>query len=294
MKYLFAILLSLLLLIPAGNTNATGCADEIFIEKHVNMCLCQNYTGHSYGLYLLYKARTKALSDYVALKIEQGKLEDKKFEIHIFDPILSHPHVQLAQSKTAYYVLAGGRYPKLEELMVMVDRFTDPKFSFIDINYLNYYDEEDQKKRLEYIEKEEKRFERFYKRKLNEEDKQLKFEYTIWQSGLLSIHYKNDKLSYILANKALPIKVKTKPAIIRDRYIIPTATKDDYHIDYFFVYQDSVQIKKFKLIKDLDEESTKGYVGDKWVNFGYSNRYFYSYSYDENKFYYFEKLIERD
>ena len=286
MKHFLVILFSLLLLVSAGNVKASNCSYQLFIEKHANLNLCQNYMRDN-SLSLLYKARTKALSDYIALKIEHGKLKDKKFEIEIYDPILSHPHVQLSQSKTAYYVLTGGKYINLEELMVIVDRFTDPKFSYIEINHLNFDSKKDK-------EKEEKRLDRFYKRQLSEDDKQLKFEYTMWQSGLLSIHYQSDKLSYVLANKTLPIKVKTKPAVIHNRYIIPTALEGDYAIDYFFVYQDSVQIKKFKLFEMLDEESTKGHVYDKWVNIGYSNRYFYSYSYDENKFYYFDKPIEID
>ena len=284
MKHFLVILFPLLLLVSAGNVKASNCSYQLFIEKHANLNLCQNYMRDN-SLSLLYKARTKALSDYIALKIEHGKLKDKKFEIEIYDPILSHPHVQLSQSKTAYYVLTGGKYINLEELMVIVDRFTDQKFSYIEINHLNFDSKNDK-------EKEEKRLDRFYKRQLSEDDKQLKFEYTMWQSGLLSIHYQSDKLSYVLANKILPIKVKTKPAVIRNRYIIPTALEGNYSIDYFFVYQDSVQIKKFKLFEMLDEESTKGYVYDKWVNIGYSNRYFYSYSYDENKFYYFDKPIE--
>ena len=284
MKHFLVILFPLLLLASAGNVKATNCSYELFIEKHANLSLCQNYMRDN-SLSLLYKARTKALSDYIALKIEQGKLENKKFEIQIYDPIGSHPHVQLSQGKTAYYVLVGGNYLNLEKLMVIVDRFTNPKFSYIEINYLNFDNEKDR-------EKEEKRLKRFYKRQLSEDDKQLQFEYTMWQSGLLRIHYQNDNLSYILSNETLPIKVKTKPAVIRNRYIIPTAVDGDYSIDYFFVYQNSAQIKKFKLPEELDENSTKGSVFDKWVNIGYSNRYFYSYSYDENKFYYFDKPIE--
>ena len=289
MKYFSIILLSLLLLIPVGNINATNCSYQLFIEKHVNLDLCQNY-GRNKTLFLLYKARTKALSDYVATKIEQGNLTDKKFEIQIYDPILSQPHVQLSQSKKAYYVIVCGKYPNLEELMMIVDRFTDPDFSYLEISYQNSDNEKDR-------EKEYKRFEHFFNRQLSEEDKQLKLKHThiVWQSGLLSMHYQDDKLSYILANKTLPLMVKGLPAVIRDRYIIPTAIDDNYYIDYFFVYQDSVQIKKLKLPKILEEEDAQGYVYDKWVNFGYSSdRYlYYSYSYDKNRFYYFDKPIEK-
>jgi len=286
MKYFSIILLSLLL-ISASNINATNCSYELFIEKHANLNLCQNYARNN-ALSLLYKARTKALSDYVAIKIEQGKLTDKKFEIQIYDPILSQPYVQLSQSQKSYYVIVCGKYPNIEEMMMIVDRFTDPDFSYLEISYQSFDNEKDREKELE-------RFERFFKRQLSESDKQLKLEHTVWQSGLLSIYYQADKLSYILSNKTLPLEVKALPAVIRDRYIIPTAVDDNYYIDYFFVYQDSVQIKKFKLPELLiSGENSKGYVRNKWVNIGRENHYIYSYSYDKNRFYYFEKPIEID
>ena len=281
---LFTFAILLLLLMSAGNIRATNCSDQLFMEKHVNLNLCQNYARDN-ALSLQYKARTRALSDYVALKIEQGKLKDKKFEISIYDPILSHPHVELSQSKKAYYVLIGGNFPNLEELMVIVDRFTAPDFKYIDINHLNFDNEEDR-------EKEHKRLERFYNRQLSEEDKQLKLEHTVWQSGMLSIHYQSDKLSYIMSNDTLPVTVTTVPAVIRDRYIIPTAVDDT---DYFLVYQDSVQIKQFKLPVAFYNGRFEGYVYDKWINFAYYDEHiYYSYSYDENRFYYFEEPIKRD
>ena len=53
-------------------------------------------------LSFLYPA--KVLNDYIKDKIAKGELKDKKFEIQIYDRVLTYPHLELTQGKNGYFV----------------------------------------------------------------------------------------------------------------------------------------------------------------------------------------------
>jgi hypothetical protein len=90
------IIISVLALF-AMQAKATNCTDRIYQEEKINLYLCQNYTGFNETTALIFKARTKILNDYIKDKIAKGELEDKKFEIQIYDRILTNQHLVLTQ-----------------------------------------------------------------------------------------------------------------------------------------------------------------------------------------------------
>ena len=87
MKKIFILSLFALLSMQA---KATECSGRIFQEEKINLYFCQNHSNFSETRALLFKAKTKVLNDYIKDKIAKGELEDKKFEIQIYDQILTH------------------------------------------------------------------------------------------------------------------------------------------------------------------------------------------------------------
>ena len=67
----------LLFLVLSVNSGATESNPHYFIEKHIKLNLCQYQVRES--LVLLYSTRVEAINEYMAVKIERGELDDKKF-----------------------------------------------------------------------------------------------------------------------------------------------------------------------------------------------------------------------
>ena len=104
---------------------ATECVDRVFQENKVNLYLCQNYSNYNETTSLLFKARTKVLNDYINEKIKSGQLKDKKFEIQIYDQVLTYRQLELTQGKNGYFINLSG-FPTLEQLVIFVGYFTEP------------------------------------------------------------------------------------------------------------------------------------------------------------------------
>ncbi len=275
-KQLFILLILCMSYISLQGTN---CCDRFFIEQHVALAICNNYDRGAEKKALYYKGVTKALNDYIALRIKRGELENKRFDIYMLDPILTCQHYSLTQSSKAYYIQTG-RHLNLEELMCMVDEFTKPDFTAIDIGLWEYKDENSYNKQL-------KRLERIEETLLNKRlpkadtDTIRNKEYVTHHHNKLKIVYKDDKVRCFIHDKEIENKMKGLPWIIKDRYIF----QED---GVFKVYQDSLLIKTFRY-KEEYSEYMDACVFTKWVNF-IENRYSeYSYSYDKNKFYHIRK-----
>jgi len=258
---------------------ATVCSDRYFNEKHLNLAICKNHGRGLEEAALYYKGVAKALNDYIALRIERGELQDKKFEIYMLDPILTRPHIFLTQSKKGYYIMTG-RSHTLNELLCMVDEFSRSDFTAIDV----IVDSSDEKE----YNRQEKQLERLVKRLFEKQLSQTDIdfiknkEYIIHQQNKLRLVYNNDKVKCFIDDKEIQTELKGLPWVVQDRYILQEC-------GVFKVYQDSEIIKTFRY-QNADEWECEYMDGtevfSKWINFrmyGYNQ---YSYSYHKNRFYY--------
>ncbi|MBB4034664.1 hypothetical protein GGR21_000551 [Dysgonomonas hofstadii] len=258
---------------------ATECADRFFIEKHVNLAICKNHARGLEEAALYYSGVAKALDDYIALRIERGELQDKKFEIYMLDPILTRPHIFLTQSKKGYHIMTG-RAHTLDELLCMVDEFSKLDFTAIDV-IVDSYDEKEYDRQEQQLDKLEKRL---FGKQLPQTDIELikNKEYITHQQNKLKLVYKNDKVKCLIDEVEIQTELKGLPWNIQDRYIFQEC-------GVFKVYQDSALIKTFRYQGNDEwecEYMDYAEVFNKWVNFrlyGYNQ---YSYSYDKNRFYY--------
>jgi len=259
----------------------TVCADKFFFEKHIILGVCKNHARGLSEATVYYKGVAKALNDYIALRIERGELKNKRFEVYMLDPILTRRHISLTQNQRAYFISTGEALG-LNELMRLIDEFSQPGFTAIDLGIWKYEDEADYDRQNRQLDRVEKRL--FGKKLLAEDTDFIKNkEYVIFDHNKLRIIYKNDEVKYFIEDNAIQIKPIGWPWIIRDRYIFQEC-------GVLKVYEDTTLVKTFRY-RDADGwecDYMDGEVYDKWINFncnrgGYEG---YSYSYDKNRFYY--------
>jgi hypothetical protein len=249
---------------------ATECVDRVFQENKVNLYLCQNYSNYNESTSLLFKARTKVLNDYIREKIESGQLKDKKFEIQIYDQVLTYKHLELTQGKNGYFVNLSG-FPTLEQLIILVDYFTKPDWKpFLTSDYQNASDEILSKQ-----------IDKFYSENPASNFSTItQTTFPVWTKGDLHLDYSNDNIKYFIGTTPLTIKATSSlPVTIKDRIVL-------FQSDSIFVLQGPEIIKQIK-IDDSISEDYDIYTYDKWVNIcnGGKDNWVYSYSYDRNKFY---------
>jgi hypothetical protein len=269
------IILSLLTLLTI-QTKATECSVKIFQEEKINLYLCQNYSAFQETRVLLFKARTKVLNDYIKDKIAKGELEDKKFEIQIYDQILSNVHLFLTQGRNGYFVTLSG-YPSLQELKAIVDYFSKSDWKPI---IIGAYDCEN--KKYENAEIANKRIFNFYQQNISTTT--IPYQpFAIWEKEGVSLQYSGDSLKYVIDNIHLRFRpTSALPVKIKDRYLF-------FQSDSIFVLQDMQTIKKLNVEEpysyNVSEFDT--YVFPKWINicWGGKDNWVYSYSYDKNRFY---------
>ena len=188
---------------------ASECVFSIFQEEKINLALCQNYSAYQETYTLLFKARTKVLNDLIKDKIARGKLQDKKFEIQIYDPILARPYFELTQGKNGYYVtMVGG--VSLEKLVAIVDYFSKSDWK----PFIAKYNEDENSETTVW-----QRENNFYKSNIRDE----LFAYNpfiVWERDGVSLVYSDDKLKYAINGTTVPFKVNaTLPVKIQDRYL---------------------------------------------------------------------------
>ena len=140
MKKIFILLSLLFFFITAAK--ATNCEPRVFQEEKVNLAICDNYDYSGERLYLLFKARTKVLNDYIKDKIARGELQDKKFEISIYSPIYMR-YMNLTQGKEGYFVgISGISYPTLAQLITIIDYFAKPDWKPFIVDFTSRRDDE--------------------------------------------------------------------------------------------------------------------------------------------------------
>lgn len=268
----------LFLFITCIQLKASVGIDKFFIEPNAIIAVSKNYARGLEEAGLYYRGVTKALSDYIAIRIERGELKNKPFEIYLNDAIISCPHFSLTQNPRAYFIQTG-RVLSLNELMCLVDEFTKPGFTAIDLWVCGGDDKI-----------EEETFNRIEKRLLSKQlpkadiDAIKSKEHTIFELNELTLRYKNDSVICYINDIEVKHKLAGLPIAINDRYILQEC-------GVFRVYQHSELIKTFKY-KNEDLwycDYMHAEVFSKWINFTGDGSYVgYSYSYDKNRFYLIE------
>lgn len=257
----------LLLICLSLKSRATACVDKIFYEDHLNLYLCQNYSNYHETRVLLFQARAKALNDYIVKKIKSGQLEDKKFEIQLYDAVLTYQHLTLNKGEKTYFISLSG-FPTFYQLQIAIDSFAKENWkSFTTSNY--------QKVDSEVI---SKQIDDFYKD--NSSQSAVFPTMTVWDLDNLKLEYVNDSLKYFIDKIELKIKSNSNlPVRIRDRFIL-------FQKDSIFVLQGKNIIKSIK-INSFTSTDFEIYTYKKWVNIcdGGTENWVYSYSYDKNRFY---------
>lgn len=271
--------LLLLFFVITTTAHATNCSDRFYFEKYVMLGVCKNYGRGMDEAELYYKGVLKAVNDYIALRVERCELENKPFDIYMLDPILTRPHYELTQNKQSYFIRAG-RTLSLDELLKMIDEFTQPRFTAIDVGIWDSENYEKQERTVSAIEN------ILFDKELPETDMVLikSTEYTIFEKNKLKMTYHNDSVKCFINDKEIAHKLRTWPWVIRDRYIFQEG-------NMLKIYEDTDLVKTFKN-NDVDEwdcESLEVSVFDKWVNFEGYGRMQLSYSYDKNRFYVIKK-----
>lgn len=249
---------------------ATECVDRVFQEDKVNMYLCQNYSNYNETTSLLFKARTKVLNEYINEKIRSGQLEDKKFEIQIYDQVLTYRHLELTQGKNGYFVNLSG-YPTLEQLVILIDYFTKPDWEpFLTSDYTKVSDEILANQ-----------IDKFYADNASVNLPILtQNTFPVWAQGDLHLDYEGDDLKYFVGSTPLSIKATSSlPVLIKDRFLL-------FQSDTMYVLQGQEIIVKMKIDNPISEDYDI-YAYPNWVNIcnGGKDNWVYSYSYKRNKFY---------
>jgi hypothetical protein len=264
--------IALFLLTFCATAKATFCVDRIYQEEKINLYICQNHSCFNETRSLLYKARTKVLNDYIKDKIAKEELQDKKFEIQIFDAVLTSPDLRLTQGKNGYFVTLTG-FPSLQDLMTIVDYFSKPNWKPILFGDDFYTVGGETIKR---------RIDSFYKQ--NTIEKIFPYQpFSVWKKDEVSLEYSGDSLKYLFNDSSLSFSTSSSlPIKISDRFLF-------FQADSIFVVhnmQTLASIEIDKLWKDTSEDFDI-YVFPKWVNIcdGGKDNWIYSYSYDKNKFY---------
>lgn len=259
-------LLLLCLIILTSRAQSTECVDRFFKQDRVTLYLCQNYSNYSETLTLLYKARTKILSEYIDGLVKNGNLKDKEFHIRMFDPILSQPNLEITQSKSRYFINVSG-FPSIDELFACVEYFARKDWKpFITNSSIS----KDVSIQMQEFYQDNFKFDLTSK---------FKTTFQVWSSNDLQLLYYNDSLKYYIDSTQVSMVVSSRlPVSIIDRHL------------YF--YGDSLYVLKGTEIinRTLFELPHTGYrimKNRKWVNVVYNDEtdWILSYSYDMNKFY---------
>lgn len=265
----FLILMTILL--TASLLKATVCIDRYFSEKHINTYLCQNHSGYNASRTMLYKERTKRLNSFIADLITEGKLEDKKVELHIYDQALTYNYATVSKNKRAYFISCSG-FVSFGELAKMIYYFAQPDWTSFEYNPEKVKDCDKTRERFRSL---------INKYPLPDLSKYTFKKSIVKQLAEVELVYQNDKFFYTCNGKKLKYKTNANfPVRINDRYLFVQS-------DSLFIYGNGKELLAFgRNPLETTEDFSAIQVYSKWINIGYSqNSYSYTYSYLENKIY---------
>ncbi|MES2061315.1 MAG: hypothetical protein V4456_05310 [Bacteroidota bacterium] len=248
---------------------ATEGVKSVFKFRYVELSLTQNYSSFRETRNLLFKGRTQILNNLVAKKVAAGKLKNIKFNIQIYDAVISRPQLIIRQHKKRYEVILSG-YPSLQQLYGI-------------IAYTLAHN-----KNLEYTgENAEANISRFYTQYAKPTSPFTASNFTVWSKSALSLRYTADSLQYRFNNMPLPYRANANLALkTKDRFLVFTS-------DAILVIKQGRQIAMISLQKPANADFDCN-VHTGWVNIcdGGPQNWLYTYSYKQNKFFTNPKYIQ--
>lgn len=264
-------LITLIVALSAHQVQATVCIDRVFQHEHLTLYLCQNHTNYSETRTLLYQARAQQLNQFIADLKTQNQLGPRKFEIQIWDEVLTFEHLEISRSSQANYISLSS-FANFKELAQMVHYFAQPQWASFVYNPEKVKDRHQTRKAIESI---------LQQYPLPNLSTYTSSKEALWQRGSIKLSYSGDALSYYdgpaqlayLPNSNLPVQ-------IGNRFLF-------FQADHFSIYQGGKEL----LQHPFDSDNALGdftviEAHPKWVNIGYNTDHFlYSYSYDQNSFY---------
>jgi len=258
-----------LLMLNANALLATEGVKSVFKLSYIELSLTQNYSSFRETRNLLFKGRTQLLNNLVAKKVAAGELKNIKFDIQIYDAVISRPQLIIRQHKKRYEVILSG-YPSIQQLHSI-------------IAYALTHE-----KNLEYTgEGAAENISRFYAQYAKPDDSFTASNVTVWSKSALSLRYTADSLQYRFNNMPLPYPANANlPLKIKDRFLVFTS-------DAILVIKQGGQISKIQLDKATNADFDCN-VYTAWVNVcdGGPQNWLYTYSYKQNKFFTNPKYIQ--
>ena len=131
------ILAIILTTLTSLTINATKTVSLIYNYKHLDFTVGYNDGNHNNGdkIEWYYKGMSEQLHQYIQKKIENGALNNKKFNISFWlFPVSIYEccPVELSQSKNGYYVSIVETEPPLVDMVEIINYFTSEKWeSFV-------------------------------------------------------------------------------------------------------------------------------------------------------------------
>ena len=259
---------------------ATQCGWQTFKESRLTLAFCQiSHAVRGGTRDLLVKGRTRALNKYIESKIAAGKLEDKMFQIQINTISLSY--LELTRGRNDYFVsISIWREPSLRELIAIVDYFALPDWQpFIACGAR--------------MGSGRRRIDNLLNSNIESEPFEFK-PFTVWERDGVSLKFAGDSLQFFIDNEPFLIQAGTAvlPVRIHDRVLF-------FQNDAIHVVENEQTIRSLEWNMELELAPIRVDVHPKWVNIGRRNWdgsgiWFYSYSYEQNRFFRVENRYRRD
>ncbi len=265
----------------SGNCYSTVEVTKCFTHSHLNFCLSYSHCEWEGERTFYYQGVSTVLNEYIARKVENGQLANKKINVEILSRVFGFLiPTQVSQNANGYYIFIHG-HTNLEYLVRLVDYFASDNWQSFCIDWKRCEEKyRDQANAIKVIEN----FNRIVSRNTHPPD--LTFVegkmVTVWQKEDARICYSNDEVYYLLGDVRLNFKPgRILPCKMKDRYFVPRE-------DTLLVYQGSVIANRHPiehLSETVDCFSLRMIVHSDWMNFYRGNEPILSYSYSKNTFY---------
>ncbi|MDH5380515.1 MAG: hypothetical protein OEW75_06675 [Cyclobacteriaceae bacterium] len=239
------------------------------------MSFCFNYSDYDLQQIWYYEGVSALLNEYICEKVDNGELQNKKFEISLGCIIFGgHPSIHISKSSQAYYVFVHDE-PNLEYIARIIDEFTIPKWQSF-----TYHNDPD-KMELDTVMK--KRYNHRLDRNVPKPN--LSFfknkSVPLIQLDELCLDFFETDLRLTIHDKVIDGEVVQPPLKVRDRYVV--------NINDTLKIIDNLGnvLKEIAIIKpsySMDSEFIMKVFGN-WVNYYYWKTPLISYNYENNRFY---------
>lgn len=190
----FLIVLVLLLASHDSEATEVECLDH-FLLSNLNLTYCSDKCYRADTEMLSYKGLAEALNTYIDRKREEGKLQDKKWEIRV-DLVNAGPVTSLSQNRNGYHVQLGpGAAISLRQLLRIVNYFASANWRSFTFAHWNA------RPGLGTLN-------RILDREVGEPDMSFfaGWSVPVFELGDLQVIYEDDRLFYMLAGQRLDLE----------------------------------------------------------------------------------------